>query len=239
MRKLPTFLRIGLVTIILALSSGCAVPQDVLQKNNTMLPVAVQQIEDAVHQYYKEKAILPIVTKDRDTPIFEKYEIELAKLYPHYLTHIPEPAYEEGGIYRFVILDPEGEQAVRAMDLHLIQQVNDLQRWLIEYVKKQGQYPTLEEVEPGYYTLNEDKLGRQKAWIKSPFSDRQLPLLLHRSGRLIVDFRPEIQTMLVEGEEQDRDLRWLIVENTPFVPNCGAPIYWEEGKLKLDPNQPY
>src|SRR5699024_2242010 len=65
--------------------------------------------------------------KESDTPLFQKYLIDFSKLKEHHLiTDIPGNAFENGGIYQYTIIDPEGDPQVKLIDLRLSEAIRKI-----------------------------------------------------------------------------------------------------------------
>ncbi|PSK08860.1 hypothetical protein C7R94_27815, partial [Brevibacillus sp. NRRL NRS-603] len=64
------------LTILSSLLSGCLYPDERRAENQIPSTFFVEATQKAIEQFQKDTAVLPIVTKSLDTPIFEKYEID-------------------------------------------------------------------------------------------------------------------------------------------------------------------
>lgn len=74
-------------------------------------------VQEAVDTYQERTdGLLPIKTKDQETPVFQKYPIEFSKLKEmNIIGELPGTSFENGGHYQYVIIhpetDPNGESA--------------------------------------------------------------------------------------------------------------------------------
>src|SRR5699024_6827965 len=69
---------------------------------------------------YQEQmdGLLPIKTKDADTPIFEKYVVDFDLLKEmQVLAEVPGNAFENGGSYQYVIIHAEEGPQVKIIDV--------------------------------------------------------------------------------------------------------------------------
>ena len=65
-------------------------------------------MQHAVDRFKKDNGgILPIKTKEANTPIYQKYLIDFKKIVHKYMPEIPGNAYESGGIFQYVLIDVE------------------------------------------------------------------------------------------------------------------------------------
>ncbi|HZG70319.1 MAG TPA: hypothetical protein VEY51_02200, partial [Chondromyces sp.] len=153
MKKFSIFLLLGLLSVLL---SGCLFPEDQKAQNQVPYEEQVQSVQTAVNQY-KEKndGLLPIKTRDQDTPIYQKYPIDFKKLVPEFLAEPPGNAYESGGIFQYVLIDVETNPTVKLFDLRMAEQIREIQI----RIQSQGYPPFKADIAPNVYTLRYEKLG--------------------------------------------------------------------------------
>src|SRR3954452_6975405 len=90
------------------LLTGCMYPQEELAKNQVPYQDQIQTVQTAVDAFRKDNGgILPIKTKEAETPIYQKYPIEFKKITPKYIADTPGNAYENGGVFQYVLVDVE------------------------------------------------------------------------------------------------------------------------------------
>src|SRR5579875_2095880 len=99
-------MKLRLVGCLLAagifLLSGCMYPEQNLAKNQIPYKDQLQAVQTAVNDYRKDNGgLLPIKTKEANTPIYEKYPIDFKKLMPKYMSEPPGNAFENGGIFQY------------------------------------------------------------------------------------------------------------------------------------------
>lgn len=202
--------------------SGCLYPQSMRVENQMPLAQRVQWVQDAVEAYREATGVFPIQTRDAATPLYEKYPIDFQKLVPRYLPYIPGDAFEAGGRYLYVLVDPETEPKVRLLDLETAQIVNDIQLATNMYWLEHRRLPASEvRYFPQFFSVELERLGYEEILIQSPFTGHYLPLLMDQVGYIGVDYAQDIAMYLREvspEEWQDRDLRELLVEKSLFVP---------------------
>src|SRR5699024_11227012 len=71
------------------------------------------------------------------------------------------------------------------------------------------------------YTIDYEKLSLDSSpYVKSPYSDNNLPLIMDTKGKLYVDYRIDLNEALKEYDhnyEMGDDIRFILAENTPFL----------------------
>lgn len=195
-------------------------------------------VQNAVETYRARTGVLPIKNSTAETPIYEKYKIDFRKLLDSGLiSNIPADAFEGGGTNEYVIVDPEGELKVKLRDLVAAQQIADLQREVDSYRLREGALPAGPEVAPSFYQIDFAKLGRETLQVRSVYSSMFLAVLMHESGKVAIDYGPEIMNALrlegVEEPDPGTDLRDYLVRQSPFVPTDSFPYYWSGGMPTL------
>ena len=74
---------LALTAILLA---GCMYPEKELTKNQVPYQDQIQAVQTAVDSFREDNGgILPIKTKEAETPIYQKYPIEFKKITPKYM----------------------------------------------------------------------------------------------------------------------------------------------------------
>jgi len=226
----------ALAAILLASASlaGCLYPKDQLAQNRMPPRDAVRLVQAAVDEYRRDTGLLPIKNADADTPRYEKFVVDLAKLLrTGYLSDLPAAAFEKGGNYYFLVLDEETEPTVRLLNIAVLQKLNDLQKRVKEYAaSNDGGLPAGEELYPSFRVLDFDRLGGRKPDIRSVFSDLPILVLVHDGGEVFADYAADIRR-LVESRgaapEPDEDLRGLLARETLFVPVKSPVYHWIDG----------
>src|SRR5699024_8731616 len=93
-----TFNYIRMISLfsILIILGGCMYPKDELSKNKTPNVDQLEMVQNAVDAYVKKTdGLVPIKTKDLDTPIYRKYLVDFSTLKEsHLLTETPGNAFE-------------------------------------------------------------------------------------------------------------------------------------------------
>lgn len=222
-----------LASCLLLVLSGCLYPEEQMQKNQIPYEESVKNVEAAVERFRQDNEnLLPIVTKDEDTDYYIKYIIDFKKIVPRYLADIPSNAYEEGGIYQYTLIDEEENPTVKLIDLRIAETIRSVRL----QINAQG-YPALaEEIGPNVYKLDYEKMGfREEPTVKSPFSHKNLHLVMSGEGELYVDYTPDLYDRLVDGElspEENTDIRPYLMEEALFVPAYSLPYGWDAKENK-------
>lgn len=229
-----TYVKMIVISLGLFLLSGCLYPKSELAKNKVPNEQQLENIQTAVDTYREQNnGLLPIKTKDNDTPIFEKYLIDFNILKDHNLiSEIPGNAYENGGVYQYAILDPENDPQVKLIDLRLTEEIRRVNVQLDLYRNEHIYPPFDEEIVKGMYTIDYEKLGLDSSpHVKSPYFDNHLPIIMDTDGHLFIDYRIDLNEALKTYDHdynQGDDIRFILAENTPFLPAYSTP-YTIEG----------
>ncbi|SFE45518.1 hypothetical protein SAMN05216238_1175 [Lentibacillus persicus] len=231
-----TYLRLLCVLLMLFLLSGCLYPEDELSKNQEPNENQVEEIQSAIDQYQeKTQGLLPIKTKSSDTPIFRKYLIDFQLLKEeNILSETPGTAYQNGGIYQYVIINPEENPQVKLIDLRISDAIREVSVQLNIY-RNENLYPPFgEEIANGVYEIDYKELGLEsKPSVVSPYSKENLPIVMDTDGKLYVDYRIDLTRALKDynhGMEKGDDIRYILAENTPFVPAYSLPYTLQDGE---------
>lgn len=222
------------VLFVSAVLTGCLYPKDQLAQNRMPPRDAVRLVQAAVDDYRRDTGLLPIKNAGPETPRYEKYIVDLAKLQrTGYLSDLPAAAFEKGGNYYFLVLNEETEPIVRLMNIAVLQQLNDVQSRVDEYMSSNGgALPAGEPVYPSFAALDFDKLGGRKPDIRSVFSGHPITVLVHDSGAVFADYGIDVRR-LVESSgiapDPNEDLRELLARETLFVPVKSPVYHWTLG----------
>ncbi|MGR3764841.1 hypothetical protein [Rossellomorea sp. NS-SX7] len=227
--------RVSLTGILLILTmtilSGCLYPEENLSQNQIPYDNQVKAVQEAVEQYQNDNnGLLPIKTRDKDTPIYQKYPVDFRKIAPQYLSEIPGNAFENGGIFQYVLMDVEDNPTVKIFDLRMAEKIREIKI----RIKAQGYPPFKEQVAHNVYKLNYEKIGLDgEVYVDSPYSNKKLPLVINGSGEIFVDYSMDLYEKLQStGQtiEQGEDIRSLLTEDSVFVPAYSLPYTIDEKK---------
>lgn len=223
---MPNMIKLIPAVIFITLLSGCLSP-GLTQKQQTPYPAEIEVVQSAVDQYQEESGVLPIKTRDQETPIYMKYPIEFRKLVPKYLPEPPDNAYESGGLFEYVLVNVEKDPTVKLMDLLIVENVQNLQMQLNIFRKEHGFPPFAEQIVKNRYTIDYDTLRiDEPPFVKSPFTGNDLDFVIDANGAVRVDYRKDLFQYIREhgGDyEQGKDIRDILVEHSPFVPVYSFP----------------
>lgn len=226
---------IGMI-LFLFLLSGCLYPDEELEKNKVPNEDQLTMIQEAVVEYKQENnGLVPIKTKENDTPVFEKYLIDFTKLKEaNMITEIPGTAYENGGVYQYALIDPEDDPQVKLIDLRMTEKLRSVNVQLDIYRDKNMYPPFGEEIADGIYAIDYEQLNMESSpYVKSPYSDHHLPIIMDSEGQLYIDYRKDLNDALEEFEhdyKEGDDIRYILAENTPFLPVYSLPYTIDEGE---------
>ncbi|GLC87075.1 hypothetical protein [Lysinibacillus piscis] len=239
MKKLIACVMVIVMTMVLV---GCAYPEDEKRMKVTPDVDQLAAVQRAVDEYRAATGgLVPIKNSELDTDIYIKYLIDFEKLMPKYLTQIPSNAYEKGGIYQYIIWDPENEAKVKLVDLNAAERMRE-----IMIRKMSTQYlPIKGAIADNVYQIDFEKLGYKTAvTVKSPYSGVELPIFMTGDGEMHVDYSIDLGQLLETDKptiEADTDIRQLLVDKYPVVPaysipytvdEKGEPTYFMDAYLK-------
>ncbi|NHC39090.1 hypothetical protein G6549_03865 [Bacillus sp. MM2020_1] len=216
---------LALTAILLA---GCMYPEKELTKNQVPYQNQIQAVQTAVDSFREDNGgILPIKTKEAETPIYQKYPIEFKKITPKYMAEPPGNAYENGGIFQYVLVDVETKPAVKLFDLRITEAIRDIKL----RIKTKGYPPYKKQLAKNVFSLDFKQLGYEKApYIVSPFSNQNLSFVISGSAEVYVDYRPDLYQKLKEKKikiKPGEDIRTYLVNESMFVPAYSLPYTWD------------
>ena len=219
-----------LFTWIIILLSGCMYPEEEKVQNNTPYEDQVQSVQTAVNQFQKDNGgILPIKNSDETTPVFQKYMIDFKRIIPEYLAEPPSNAFESGGVFQYVIVLKDKVPIVKIFDLRVAETLSELNF----RVKAQGYPPFKEKIASDVYTLDYKELGyEEEPFVVSPFTNRNLPLVINGNAEIFVDYRIDLFEALKKEEANDyqkgEDITELLLNDSLFVPVYSLPYTMDE-----------
>lgn len=231
-----TYVKMAIGLCLVFFLSGCLYPNEELDKNKVPNQDQLESIQKAVDQYKEQTGgLVPIKTKPMKTPLYEKYIVDFTMLKEkNLISETPGNAYENGGVYQYTLINPEKNPTVKLIDLRMSETLRDINMKLNVY-RDEHQYPPFgDQLSPHVYTLNYKKLGMDAApYVKSPYSQKLLPIIIDTDGNLYVDYASELADALKKYKHQKKngdDIRDILAENTPFVPAYSLPYTVKNGE---------
>jgi hypothetical protein len=222
--------------IIPLLLSGCVYGNEIKRQNAPAAGEYISIVQSAVDQYIKRNGVPPIQNKEENTPIYEKYLVDFTKLRNYnMISTVPANSFENGGTAIYVLVNIEIKPQVKLMDLPSYQQMVELQRKVDAFIKKNKTIPKGEAVAEHFYRLAADMLSLKKTPIQSPYSRLPLEIVIHDSGRIAIDYTPEIMKAInksgvKQSDDPKIDLRAVLVEQAYFVPAWSYPYHWKDNQ---------
>ncbi|WP_147804801.1 hypothetical protein [Alkalicoccus halolimnae] len=219
------------------LLSGCLYPQEERSRDSGPNQEQLERVQTAVTQFHQNTGVLPIATREADTPIFRKYPVQFTQLIPTYLSEPPGNSFENGGTYQYVLINVEEMPEVKLIDLTTVRKIQELETRLFTYRSTNDYAPVEEVIGNELLKLDYEALGyEEEPVVDSPFHpDHLLPLLYTTDGDVVIDYSLDIRHYMEEygmGEyEEGDDLRWLLVDEAPFVPAYSLPQTVENGEI--------
>lgn len=215
-----------IMAIISVLLSGCMYPQDEMESKQRPYEDQLETVQKAVDTYREQsQGLLPIKTRDMDIDQYIKYPIDFTKIVPSLTEKIPSNAYEQGGIYQYVLMDVEENPTVKLVDLRVAERIREL----ILRKTVNGVLPFKDPVQEGanVYEVDFEKMGlKEPLTVESPYSDAHLPLVVGGDGNFYIDYSIDLNRIL-EKEKPDvkpgEDIRFLLSDNHPILPAYSLP----------------
>jgi hypothetical protein len=214
-----------LFILTITLLTGCMYPKGELAKNQVPYKDQITSVQSAVNQFQKDSGgLLPIKTREGDTPIYQKYPIDFEKIVPKYLSEAPGNAFENGGIFQYVLVDVETNPSVKLIDLRVTDTIRDIKL----RINANGGYPPYKEkLSDNVYSLDFSKLGyTEEPFAASPFTTLNLPFVTGVDGEIYVDYRMDLYQVLQKNKIEiapNEDIRYLLVRDSMFVPAYSLP----------------
>ncbi|MBT2642058.1 hypothetical protein J7I80_07470 [Bacillus sp. ISL-41] len=221
MKKICFYLAAILVVVTL---TGCMYPEEKLVQNQVPYKDQLDSVQSAVDQYKEAKGgLLPIKTKDAETPIYQKYPIDFKKIVPRYMAESPGNAYENGGLFQYVLVDAETDPTVKLLDLRMAETIREIKM----RINATGYPPFKEKVAENVYTLDFKKIGyKEEPVVVSPFTNQNLHFIISTEGEIYVDYRSDLYQAIKSSKkefEEGVDIRDILVDNSMFVPAYSLP----------------
>ncbi|MBA4536073.1 hypothetical protein H1Z61_02690 [Bacillus aquiflavi] len=215
--------------LVMMLLTGCLYPEEELAENQTPYKEQVQAVQAAINQFQEaNEGVLPIKTTEGDTPLYQKYLIDFKRLVPQYLSEPPGNSYENGGVFQYVIINPETDVQVKIFDLRIAEKIREIKL----LIKAYGNPPFKEKIAQNVYSLNFDKLGyKEEPTVTSPYTNQSLSFVVTESGEIYVDYRNDLLQALQEKDHSFKpgdDIRSILVEDSMFVPAYSLPYTIDE-----------
>jgi hypothetical protein len=224
-----------LLFILLFVLSGCLYPDNRLAKNEIPYDDQLQSVQKAVNQFREDNGgLIPIMDRDMETPIYQKYPIDFGKLIPRYIPEPPSSAFESGGIYQYVLVDVEEKPTVKLIDLRLADQIRELKSRILVYKRSNGYPPFDKMLAENVFSLNYEKLGyKEPPTAVSPYSGTNLPFIIDHEGEIFIDYSIDIYKLMQESTHNYRkgdDIRSILVKESVFVPAFSIPYTIENNE---------
>lgn len=216
--------RLALPALMVLILGGCMYPSDQLAKNQIPYKEQLESVQAAVESFQKDNdGILPIKTKEADTPIYEKYVIDFSKISPRYMQEPPGNAFENGGVFQYVLIDVETKPTVKLLDLRIADQIRDIKM----RISANGYPPFKEVLSKNVYSLDFTKLGYKSApYVVSPFTQHNLSFVMGPNAEIYVDYSSDIYQFLQKSSRQFKtgeDIRPVLTDESMFVPAYSLP----------------
>lgn len=231
-----TYIKLVALVFSFVLLAGCLYPDSERVENQVPHATQLETVQSAVDTYQEQTGgLVPIRTKPSDTPIFEKYLIDFNLLKDqHAIAEIPGNAFESGGYYQYILIDPEVKPTVKVIDLRITEAIRSV-NIKMNIFREEHTYPAFgEKVDDGIYLIDHEKLKLDEPpTVVSPYSQENLPIIMDVDGNLYVDYRIDLQQALNEYDHEyveGDDIRFLLTDNTPFAPAYSLPYTIKDGE---------
>lgn len=231
-----SFKLIASLTVLSVLLSGCLYPDERKAENQVPSAFYLEATQKAIEQFQQDTGVLPIVTKQMDTPIFEKYEIDFRKMIPRYMPDAPGNAFEKGGVYKYVLIDVETKPTAKLLNLGAVSTVADVQSAVNRYRGYYNKLPIKDDLGNGYYSIDHEELGVKTWQVPSTVGQNFLPLVMNANGEVGIDYASDIAQLLREKKVEvpkNTDPRYVFARESMFVPAKSFPYELVNGEPRL------
>ena len=228
MSKIRFFLPVILVLFTL---TGCMYPEEKLVQNQIPYKDQLDSVQSAVNQFQEANGgLLPIKTKDAETPIYQKYPIDFKKIVPRFLSETPGNAYENGGLFQYVLVDVESNPVVKLLDLRMAETIREIKM----RINASGYPPYKEKIAENIYTLDFKKIGyKEEPVAVSPFTNQNLHFIISTDGEIFIDYRSDLYQAIKSSKhelKEGEDIRHILVNESMFVPAYSLPYTIDKNK---------
>ncbi|MDP4104405.1 MAG: hypothetical protein Q8935_05570 [Bacillota bacterium] len=204
--------------------SGCMYPNQERSQNQIPYKDQIQSVQAAVDSYRKDNGgLLPIKTTEANTPVYQKYPIDFKKLTPRYLSEPPGNAFENGGIFQYVIINEQTNPTVKLFDLRIAETIQEIKM----RIKANGYPPYKKVLANNVFSLDFTKIGYEKPpYAVSPYTGHNLPFVITGDTEIYVDYSSDLYQALKQQKETIKpgeDIRPLLVSDSMFVPAYSLP----------------
>src|SRR5690606_4397499 len=222
MKKPTMFILLLLITVFL---TACGYPQSERAENQIPYEDQLITVQNAVNQYRGASGgLLPIKTRDMEVDQYIKYPIDFSKIVPDYTAEVPTNAFETGGIFQYVLMDVEENPTVKLVDLQAAEAIRSVN---VRKSANGGKAPISEILADNVYKFNHDAMGfSEEPTVVSPYSGRNLPMVITGSGVVYIDYSKDLYSALQEYEgelEAGQDIRFILYEDHAVVPAYSLP----------------
>ncbi|MDX1770916.1 MAG: hypothetical protein R3328_05270, partial [Planococcaceae bacterium] len=132
-------------------------------------------------------------------------------------------AYENGGIFQYVLTDVEENPTVKLIDLRTAEKIRELKLKM----GINGYGPIDRQIAENVYTLNYEVMGyKEEQTVPSPYSDVNLPLIATGDGNVYIDYSIDLNRILNEEKPNVKpgdDIRFLLEDKYPVLPAYSLP----------------
>jgi hypothetical protein len=214
----------SIIFLTVILLSGCMYPNQERSQNQLPYKDQIQSVQAAVDSYRKDNGgLLPIKTTEANTPVYQKYPIDFKKLTPRYLSEPPGNAFENGGVFQYVIIDEETNPTVKLFDLRIAEAIEEIKMRM----KANGYPPFKKRLAFNVYSLDFTKIGYEKTpYAVSPYTGHNLPFVITGDTEIYVDYSSDLYQALKQQKETIKtgeDIRPILVRDSMFVPAYSLP----------------
>ena len=221
-------LNMTVIMVATLLLSGCLYPQERRAENAIPYDDQILAVQTAVDKFQEATGgMLPIKTRDMETPIYLKYPIEFSQLEPRFLSSPPGNAFENGGVFQYVLIDVETNPTVKVFDLRIAEKIRDIKM----RIGTRTYPPYKENLGNNVFTLDYEKIGyKGEPYVVSPYTNNNLPLVI-ANGEIYVDYRSDIYLAMQKGEHSFKpgdDIRRILTEDSAIVPAYSLPYTIDE-----------
>ncbi|MGL4521766.1 MAG: hypothetical protein ACRCWQ_04390 [Bacilli bacterium] len=194
----------------------------------------IEVVDKAVAAFSEDNGgLLPIVNKEMDMNKYVKYPIDFKRLVGRYLDDYPSNSYDAGGIFQYVIVDPETDPKIRLVSIRLAEELSMYNLQMNSYLGRKKYPPFGKQLSNTYWTIDTKKFGmKTKPTVTSPYSGEQLPVVMHFSGQMYVDYSIDVSAFIAEHQiTNSENILDEMAKKSFIAPAWGIPLAVENGKI--------
>ncbi len=144
---------------------------------------------------------------------------------PRFLSAAPGNAFEQGGVFQYVLIHVEEDPTVKILDVRIAEKIREIKI----RIQTTGYPPFKKIISGNVYTLDFKELGYEEdPFVVSPYTQNNLPFVIDGTGEIYVDYSSDLYLKLqeeVKDVRQGEDIRSILYEDSYFCPSLLSSLY--------------